>query len=325
MPERSTLTELCQIGIETVLGTAVAATKTLQAASIKLDLEVDTDEFQPRGFKYPTIVTPTKDWTGGSLDGRLTYDEFLYLLALGVATPTVVTAAGVSTWTCAPSTSAPDTMKSATVENGSSVRAHRAPGLQLSDLSYSIDRDSGLSIAGTPMGMQLQDGVTLSAGATASNPTPILIGQVSVFMDTTSAGLGTTKLLRLHDLEWKLSSRQGPVWTLDAAQTSYAAPVETDPTCELMLTLEANSEGMGPLALLRAGSTRFIRVEAIGATISGGSTYRFRHDMAVKVKDPGSFGDTDGLVAMPWTFDVVHDAGWTKAQVFELVNAMPAL
>lgn len=328
MAERSTLTELVQIGLEAAgtPGTPVAATKRLQAMSITVNPNVDTDEFQPKGYKYPTLVTPTKEWTEGSVDGRLTYDEFLYALALAGITPAVVTAGGASTWTGSTSSAAPDTFRTATVENGSSVRAHRAPGTVLTELSYSIDRDGGCTIGGSSLGVRIEDGITLSPGAVESVPTPVLIGQASVFMDATSAAIGTTKLLRLHDLGWTLSGRANPVWTVDAAVPSYAATVETDPTCELSMSLEANAEGMGPLAVLRAGATRFVRVEAVGAVIGAGpATFRFRHDMAVKVKDVGDFGDTDGIVSTPWTFDVVHDAGWAKAQTFELINALPAL
>lgn len=329
MAERSTLTELCQIGVESLVapGTAVAATKKLQAMSVAVNPHVDTDEFQPRGYKFPTLVSPVKDWTEGSLEGRLTYDEFAYALGLAIGGLVVapVGGGGAQRWTCTPSTSAADTPRTATVENGSSVRAHRAAGLVLPELSYTIDRDNGCEIGGSALGLRLEDGVTLSPGAVEAAVTPVLIGQVSVFMDTTVAGIGTTKLLRLADLEWMLSGHWNPVWVIDAAQASYAATVEADPTSELKLTLEANAEGMGPLAVLRAGQTRFVRVEAVGATIAGADTFRFRHDMAVKVKSPSDFGDKDGLVTEPWTFDVVHDPGWGKSQTFELINTLTAL
>lgn len=329
MAERSALTEITQIGIEAggAPGTAVAATKRLQALAIMLNPEVESDEFKPRGYKFPTIVTPTKEWCAGDLEGRLTYNEFQYPLALAVNSPVIVGAAGVFTWTFTPSSTAPDTVKTATIENGSAVRAHRAAGLVLPELSYTIDRDNGTEVGGTALALRLEDGITLSPGAVeVNNLAPVLVGETSLFMDALFANIGTTKLLRCKTVEWSLGGRFGPVWAIDASQPSYVGTVETEPSCQLTVTMQADAQGMGLLPVLRAGDVRYFRVEANGGPIGGtGTNRRFRHDMALEVADVGDFSEEDGVTSIDWTFDVVHNTAMGMAQTFELRNGQAAL
>jgi hypothetical protein len=327
MAERSTLTEATQIGMEVTPGTAVAATRALKSWGLTLGPSFEYDTFRPSGSKFATLVSPTKDWTEGTIDGRLTYDELIYLLSMNIGTGTMVVS-GVTgkKWTFQPNSSAPDTPLTATVERGSSVRSGRAPGLIVPSFEFTIDRDAGCTIAGSAIARAYEDGIVLTAGATAIDPVPVLVGQVNVYMDPTFAAIGTTKLTRCRRVHFTFGSRFAPVWVLDRAQGSWVASVETEPTCELEVTVEADATGMGLLPVLRAGSTRHLRVEALGAQIGAGPAVRsFKLDLAGKVSDGGSQDDDGGLTVSQWTFTGVADATAGRAFAIEVINDLAAL
>lgn len=349
MAERSSVVEVTQIGTETTPGTAVAATVRLASADIKLNLGLETDEYRPSGYKAPTIVSPTKDWTTAEVKGKPTYNELTYLLAMlfPFTNPTVTDGASspiaaAKAWQFRPSTNALDTLKSMTVENGQALRAHRAAYTQLTELGYTFDRGGNPDLSGAGIARLLQDGITLSAGATelAGGPVPIFSPQVDVFLDTTAAGIGTTQLTRLTKVEWKLGGRQSPLWTLDSAQTSWAALVEKDWDSTMTVMLEADAAGMALLPSMRAGSTLFLRVRGRGPTIAaapagggyklgGGSLITatnlpniFQHDFVGKINNPGKFEDSDGTQMISFTLKNTHDSTLGYAQQILLVNTI---
>ena len=64
---------------------------------------------------------------------------------------------------------------------------------------------------------------------------------IDVYMDPTSGTLGTTKLTRVLNANIHISDRFGPVWVLNTANNSYVATVETEPSAELTLLVEADA------------------------------------------------------------------------------------
>jgi hypothetical protein len=161
---------------------------------------------------------------------------------------------------------------------------------------------------------------------------PIQATQLTVFLDTTSASLGTTKMPRLFDFKYDLTNRYGAVWVVDASQPSYVAVVELVPKQTVKVIVEADTAGMALLQLLRNDNTRFMRVLAKGATLYSSGiyvatplTYRYQQDMAVKVTEVGTFSDQQGVYAIEFTFEVFHDATWGKAAHFEIDNKVQSL
>lgn len=155
---------------------------------------------------------------------------------------------------------------------------------------------------------------------------PLQPTEVSVYMDSTAATLGNTLLTRVLSANWKLSGRFNPLWALNAAATSYATVVETEPGMTLELLMEADSVGMGLLTQMRAGSSRFIRVEAVSAQEAGtGYVYKLTLDMCGLISEAGEWSDEDGVYAIPWTFVGAHDSTWGKALQIELTNMVSAL
>lgn len=326
MPERTTITEATQVGVEATPGTGVAANRRLRAIGYMFDPEFESNSFRPSGNKFPTIVAPGKEWIGGSIEGAADYNEIIYPLAQILGSPVTTTPGGGTTarqhvFTVAPS--ATQDPKTLTVEKGSSVRAGRSVYVAATALGMTFNRDE-VTVEGDIIGRRLEDGVTLTGSPTTNALQPILPQHVSVYLDPTFAGIGTTKLLRVLEAGWNLSDRFGALWPLDSAQTSFVTLYEVEPGAEATLTQVADAAGMAQLTAARAGTTQFLRLVATGPIIEAAIPYSLTVDLPVKVTD-FSEGDTDGLKTIEWTYDWVDDSTAANAGKITVVNVLTGL
>ena len=328
MAERTSIAQLIQIGVESTPGTSVSATKKFQATSIEPSIRAEVDRFRPMGTKYETFVAENKEWVEARLSGKLNYTEIVYLLSSLVDTATISTpamATNTRNWNFTSDATSEDTPKTFTVEHGSSVRADKFTYGLVTELGMSFNRNS-CEFTGGMIGQRLTDGITMtSMGVTTVALEPVIANQVSVYIDTTSGGLGGTKLTRALSTEWHLGSRYNPLWVLDAANSSWVAAVETAPDLTMNLTVEADSEGMGQLTNLRSGDTVWARIEAVGDLIESTFYNKLTIDMPVKLVGTGGFSDQDGVYAVEWNFVGVYDSTWGKPFDINVRNTLTAL
>ena len=181
--------------------------------------------------------------------------------------------------------------KAFTCEYGSSVRAHRAAGLVLPELSMEINREE-TTLGGTVLAKAIEDPFALTPALSAIPLRPMLPTQFSIYSDPTEGALGTTKLLRALNAEFTLGDRFAALWPINAAEPSYATTYETEPTSELVLMMEADAAGMGFLPVMRTGESRFVRVEAVGT-----GDDKFTMDLSCKVSDMFDFSDSTASTA----------------------------
>lgn len=164
------------------------------------------------------------------------------------------------------------------------------------------------------------------AAPTAIPVQPILPTEVSIYLADSAAGLaGASAVTRALKASFKLGGRFGQLWTINAAQSSWAAHVEVEPTLEMKLLVEANAEGMGPLTQMRSGASKFMRIQAVGPLIAGSYYYTLTIDMCGKVQPPSEFADEQGVYAIEWILDGAYDATWGKSVQVELTNTISAL
>lgn len=328
MPERSALTQGVQVGVEATPGTNVAANKKFISIGIEPAVQMDPMRFRPMGTKFNTVVTPGKEWVEADLSGVGSYSELLWLLSSVVVAPGAPTTVDTSgrRWTFVSAAAAEDTVKTLTVEQGGVVRAHKFNYGLVSELELTINRD-GIEIGGSMIGQRLSDNIVLTGAPTTPPEAPMLPTDFDVFLDTTSAGLGTTKLLRVLEATITYGDRFNPVWVLNSALSSFAAHVEAEPNAQITLLMEADTEGMAQLAQMRAGATRFLRIKGTSPLLAGAATepYSFQWDAAIKVAEVGDFSDEDGVYAIEWTFDMAYDGTWGKAFEVQLTNKETAL
>lgn len=310
MPENATVAQGVQVGKEATKGTAVSASKLLQYTSFDLDPQIDFVAFRPMGSKVNATVLPGKDFTNMSLTGQGSYSELVYVFSslLHEATPSTVDGTGKS-WLYEPANRTEQTRISYTVEQGSSTRAGKATYGQVSGAEITFNRTDGVTLTGTGFAQQYQDNITLST-ATTIEEAPILPTHLNVYVDTTFASIGTTKLTRDFNAVWRCNDVVGQVWPINSANASYASDVDLVPTVQLELTAECDTQGMAFLTMGRAGTTKYIRLEAISTVLAGATTafYKVWLDVAGKVSNLGGFDDSDGVKVINWTIDAVSDS-----------------
>lgn len=322
MPERSSLTQGVQIGVETTPGTGVAANKFLNSIGIEPGVQVDMQKFRPLGQKFPSVEIPGKEWVEADLTGVGSYSELIYLFA-----SCMVSAAGVQQaattaykWTFSPAAKSEDTVKTFTVEQGGAVRAHKFSYGLCTEVELDMSRD-GIDVSGAMIGQRLQDNIALTGAPTAIEEKPILPTDLDVWVDPTFGALGTTKQTRVLNANFHLGDRFNPVWVLNSANNSFVAHVESEPSAQITLMMEADTQGMANLATMRTGTTQFVRVKATSPDLAGTAIpYSLTIDGACKVADVAKFSDEDGVYAIEWTFDLVFDSGWTKAFNVDAIN-----
>lgn len=326
MPERATLLQTTQLGVETTMGTSVAANKLLLGTNIEVGIKAEINTYRPFGQKFATVTTLGKEWAEAQISGPLTYTDWTYLMAGGIAfaAPAQQSTTAAYKWTAAMAQTAEDTIKSYTVEVGSPVRAHKFTHALVNNLGYTINRNEAM-VKGSMIGQRISDGITMTASPTAVALIPAMPTHFEVDLDPTSAALGTTKLLRVLEIDFETGDRYSPVWTVDSAQTSFTTYTEKEPDPKFKLKLAADSVGMARLTEMRNGTKAFIRVKGTGALIASTFYYTFQHDLCGIVSDVSDFSDEDGLYAIEWTFTPVHDSSWGKAMEFQITNTLTAL
>lgn len=326
MPERSVMFEAVQLGVESVFGTAVATNRKLLATSFEVGPEVDITTFKPNGYKYDTIASLNTEWTAGSINGLMSYTDLVYLFSslISADTPATVGTTGQE-WVFTSDSDGPDTPVSYTIEQGSSVRAHRIPGALIAGLTLSFSND-GCEIDGTLVARAMIDGAAMTASPTEIALQPVIRKDVSIKLADTAAGLaGATALTRGFAVDWSLTSRYAPILALNGL-TDFDAYIESEPQGEVTLLMEADAIGMAQLTPMRSGATKFMRIQATGPVIGAGpATYSLIIDSALKVTDASEFQNEQDVVAMEWTFGFAHDTTFGKAFQINLITALTAL
>lgn len=332
MADRFLVSEVQQIGIESSPGSAATPTIQLNGLNIEIDTDLEVDEFGPSGMLPMTIVAPRQEWASGSLSGYPTYTEIAYPLSNVLGAATVSTPSGATDtrrWLWEPDESTPWTPKTWTLRRGvSGDTAEEANYLLLSGLGLSFSRTATPEISGDLFARGLDYTATLAAtGVTAHELVPILPTQCDVYLDATSGGLGTTKLLRDFEFSWSISDLFNPIWPINSALPSFAAHSVQKPTIEAMLRMGNDSVGRALVTNMRAGSTVWVRFRATGATdsIESGFAYRLTIDVPLKVFSAPGRGDENGLSTLEWTFRNVYDPTWGKWVSIELLTDFAAL
>jgi hypothetical protein len=322
VPERSTILQGVQLGVESVPGTAVAATKRLMDTSLEMGVQLEMQRYRPIGQKYASSLVVGKEWTTGAVSGALSYTDIIYLLNSVVGTGVITQIGGTTAYShvFTPNSRVVDVPKTFTLEFGGDVRAAKFAYGLMTDFNFSVNRTEA-TIGGTFIGQAIQDGITMTPAVPDLEEKPVIPNNVDVFMDPTSVALGTTKLTRLLSYGFTLGSRYAPVWVLNSAQQAFVSHVEVEPTAQVTFMVEADTQGMTPLTALRAGTTQFIRLKATSADAAGvGNPYSVQFDVAAKVSGISNFQDQDGVYAIEYTWDMVHDPTWTKAFLATIIN-----
>lgn len=324
MAENPTIYQVAQIGVESTPGTLVAATKRLTSFDLTWNVKPEVKIYRPTGYKFATLASLSKEWTEIGFKGPTTYTEIIYPLNSLIKAVAPTGAGTAKTWVFAPSSTATDTRKTYTIEHGSADRARRFGYGLFTGMTLNFTRDE-VTVEGTAIGKAMADNFSLTGALSEVALMPVMPTQTALYLADTAAGLaGASAATRAFSASWTLENVSGPVWPLNNS-AAFAAMVDTQPTANGRVKMAVDAEGMALLTNLRAGSTKFMRIKSLGDLISGADYYLLQVDVAMKISNVQPFADEDGVYAVEWEYETVHDATWTKGTEITVVNALSAL
>ncbi|MEJ5222850.1 MAG: hypothetical protein WHV44_00220 [Anaerolineales bacterium] len=323
MGEKASIFQTVQIGVEITPGTAVPANKKLLATSIVPSVKTEGDTFRAMGNKYPSFAVLNKEWSEASIEGKLTYNEILYVLSslLSQPTPAQQGATTAYKWTFTSNTSAEDAGKTLTVEQGDANTAWRAAGVKVSGLEFTFNRNE-VTLSGSAIGQPLEIGITLTASPTSMTPKPVLPAHVKLYMADTQSGLDSAQAVtRGFSATWSLTDKNALAWPLGQSPVL----IESEPKLEAKLSLATDSVGLGLITQMRSAATKWFRIKAEGAIIASTYKYTFQIDFPANITEAGEFSDEDGIYLVEWTLAGIHDSTWDKAFQIDVISDVQTL
>jgi hypothetical protein len=319
--------EAFNIGLESTAGTGVAADKRILSYTLSPGIEIDAETQKSAGRKFAADVAPGAEHTTYDISGPMQYTDVIYPLSMTLGNP-VVAQIGTSSayrFTFTPDLDGPDTLKTYTLESGSASRAQKSTYVHGTGWGFKFAKQGVIEDNATLVGQEIDEGITLSSTLTDIPLEPIAGDHFEVWIDTTSGGLGGTKLTNVLEGEVNLSDLYKQVFTVDGSEVSYRDHVENpDGKGEIKLKMVADSVAMAYLTTLRAGDKLYIRIKATGPALDG-SNYEHQTDACVHVIKPDKYEDSDGVYAIGLNFELAHDSTWGKAIEVQVVNAQTAL
>lgn len=275
-PEISTINITNQVGVEITPGTAVPANRRIDNLAFTFGPKGSFKETSGTGRKYPSVQQLNAEWVEGSFTGALDYNSIIYPFtgAMGVTTPVAHGASAVAKdWIVDASLSGAKQPQTLSFEQGDpATRAHKFAYGLTTQLGYKFDRQTDASISGNILAQQVSDGITMT-----SSPTPVVLSPITgqhfdVYLDSTSAALGTNQVLKAISAEFSMAGIYGPAWYVNRANASYSAHVDLNPTATMKFMVAADAAGMASLGDMRTGVTKFMRIEALGPLIDNNQT-----------------------------------------------------
>lgn len=167
------------------------------------------------------------------------------------------------------------------------------------------------------------------AGATTNvTQQPVSISQFNIYLDSSYGSIGTTKYCTALEFGLNIPAKQEPVEVLCTTYPSFKDTVENPlegASGRLVLVYEGSNLTLLNTLNTAAKPTYYLRAEAVGANIGASADYTFRADLAVKLSEPRERRNLNGVYAMEFGFQVVHDATMGGAMDFVVINTRTAL
>lgn len=275
--ERQTVNQRVQIGAESTsaLGTPVAASKLLSCFSWTFGINADVAQYTATGHKYASISEENTEWVDLTVAGDLDHNGVLYLLSSTMGSVAPV-AHGASTtakdWIFTPPIYGSVVPQTYTLQQGDTVRAHQTAYSIFSEFGYKGVRKGPFTVSAKGFAQAISDGITLTSSPTAVSLAPTVAKQWNIYLDSTSAALGTTQLLRVLSIDYAMSNVYGPLYVFNRSNASWTAHVDLMPKVAVKLKMEADANGMTLLNYLQTGVTYYLRVAAQGNVIDNNQT-----------------------------------------------------
>lgn len=335
MAVRSSVNQNVQVGVETVHGTSVPAAKLLTAFTWTMGGKPVTKQFRGTGRQYPSASALLYEEAMGKVAGEGDFAQLVYILASlwGGGNPVAHSPSLTAfdwTWTPGLTGSYAANAKSFTIQMGDSVDAEQYAFAVFHGFGYSFGRKTDVTISADLIAQALTDSVTLTASPTVVEKLPMVGAQFNVYLDPSSANIGTTQLTAPLKVDYKASGYYDGFYPINRANSSFTDLVDKEKKHELKLSLEADSTAIAFRgSYLQPGDLCYVRVSGQGPVIDGANSVKasMQHDMACFVSGMSEFGDEEGVYKVDYTLQVAEDSAWNtgEAQKFTLTNLLSAL
>jgi hypothetical protein len=348
--ERSSLTNIVQLGLETTPGDSVQPTKRLTSIGIEPTVNAEIADFRPAGSKYRSITALGKEWVEASVSGQPTYSELMYPMSSVLSKPTTIGNGTTTPYihTFVSSSVAADDIATYSVQHGDNTNAGFRESFVngiFTELSLQFSRN-GIDMSGSMIGKDMRstgndDALheTWNTSPTLLPLVPLLPTEIDVYLSDTyyDDPDDATKLDRVTGASWSLGSRFNPMWVLDSTLPSFLTHIEAEPSLSAGISVEADDFGMGLFTTMRSGDEKFLKIVARSATDANTSGTIFKQsmmiDMPVRIANTQGFSDEDGLFAIGWDFlgtttgngDWAAGPGAGNAVCISLVNKQATL
>lgn len=325
MAEKATVFQGVQFGIETTPGTEADADKQFGAVSLTPVFHHEGEGFTPMFSKYPTLVVPGKDWTEFTIDGRLTYNEIVYLLSSLFYPPTSIPkeegATSTYVWTFGSNQTTADAGVTFTVEQGDATSAWQSLGVRIGGLEITVSRTEA-SLSGGGLGGPIATGITMTASPTQIVPQVILPQAFSLKVADSQSGLASASALtRAFNLVWTLTDKIAQAFPIG----SDIATTEAPPTYEAKLQLATDTVGLGFMAAMRGGTKKWFELSATGPAIETGHYYKFDLVWPAIPREVSGPDDKDSIMVVEYTLQNVYDADLGGPFALTINNELSAL
>jgi len=192
---------------------------------------------------------------------------------LGIATPaTHGSSATAKDWIYDAILSGSRQPQTYTFEQGeAATRAHKFAYGLITKYGYKFSRKDS-SISGSVLAQKVSDGITMTSSPTPIALLPMTGQEFNLYIDSSSASIGTTQILNNLSGEFTMDGIYGPAWYVNRAASSFSAHVDLVPNAGFKFAVAADANGMASLGDMRTGVTKYARVEAVGDVIDNSQT-----------------------------------------------------
>lgn len=262
MAERAAVYERIQVGAESTAGTGVSAGKRLESTKLgPLRAIVHVQQVRGMGMQDLAAVAIGRSHSEADLNGELDYNDLAYWLAAHL----VYAAPSSGTFTFAPDSLGPNTIKTLSIERGSSVRAEKIYYAVVQDLIMRFTLRE-CSLSGKIFGRTVQEGATLTSSPTQVPSTPVGVKDWKVSIGEAVDASDIVELTRCKEAEFRSTGKWQPGFFATPSQDSYTAIVEAAGERMIRFLVERDSEGAAFMAGLSAGTQKYFKLAAARST-----------------------------------------------------------
>lgn len=323
-----------QLGLETTAGTNVTAGKRLTSIGWELSRDGTYRFYRHPGNKYARTGVRHRRWSVGPYTGILDYNHAPYPLASicgHSGTPTTVDTSG-KRWLFQPNPSTADASKHYTMQQGDSTAAEEAAYGTFTgiNIDFGEGEDGGIDIGGDVMAQAIDGSVSLDSVSATITDAPVSIADLDWYVDSTYAGIGTTKLTDVLRATLNIPSKLGPKFVQNTSYGSFRELVEGAlEDAQLTITAENNSQTRALIDAMDTDSlpVRYFQCKALGNVI-GATTQQeqFKGNFACKLAGaPRTIRNVQRVMAYELPLKLVDDATMGRPFEFDIINTLSAL